>query len=733
MNAAHRDLSTNRSSNEDIEKAAAFLEGLGSLISLSAIVPDGPIASSALEFPEAAEKLRLVLRRAQTGGNNLYFVLNEPRKDLPRDKRPKEDEIALLRGVAVDVDPDPAEEAKPGGYATERKRLLAMADDALRHPTCPPTAAIDSGNGVQLIWLFVDPIENTSQNRELVKAQAKGLAARLGGDAVQSVEHLFRVPYTPNLPNAVKRAKGRKATRSLLIDLHATRRYSLNALAAVAPPLEARPAPVVQDDEIDVHTVLDAAAGGPEHLSAKLQDMHRRLKDRKGFQSALGNRDRSERDYAIAAQCIDLGMDDPTEIGQLTFAVSPEKLTEKEESGKGSDYAKRTVFAALENERARREKHFSAIDGEPAPVTVGALHETRRLRLYSLDEIKDMPPLEYLVDRHIPKAGLAFLYGKPGSGKSFLALDIALHVAWGMPDWHGDEIRAAHKGRVLYIAGEGSTGTPARVKAWEHGRFLPIGREARLTFLLQAVNFLAADKIRELIDALKSSGHEAFDLIIVDTVSRAVAGADENAAKDLSLFVENCNLLQRTFRSSVLAIHHPDKQGKGMRGSGATEGGADAILRLERSSREYARLTSEKQKDGSSGWADRYGFKLVRFQEGKGGESLVPLRMQSEDRKGENAVEAKAIAKAIVQALDGSSEAKLSSLWKLVVSNAEALGTSVPGSEKHARSRIKSALGSKGVDLDQDGKVVRVCAENRSGGANGVLWLTLQEIKGADE
>jgi AAA domain len=75
-----------------------------------------------------------------------------------------------------------------------------------------------------------------------------------------------------------------------------------------------------------------------------------------------------------------------------------------------------------------------------------------------IGDIVNRPPPVYLVRRHIPEISVGFLYSVPGAGKTFLALDAALHIAYGRPSWHGDDIRAPADTVVVYIAAEGSFG-----------------------------------------------------------------------------------------------------------------------------------------------------------------------------------------------------------------------------------------------------------------------------------
>ena len=197
------------------ERAVEFLEGIATgsgRIAVAAIAPDEKPQGVTLALPADRSRLLTVLQRAEGRTVNLYFTLNDPKAPEAQEGKAgklKEADVEAIRGVAVDIDPDESAEAEPGGFERERDRLKLVAHEALADSACPATAAIDSGNGVQLLWLFDKPLPNTPENREAVKRQAAGLAQHFGGDAVQSLDHLFRIPFTRNIPNQKKRQKGR--------------------------------------------------------------------------------------------------------------------------------------------------------------------------------------------------------------------------------------------------------------------------------------------------------------------------------------------------------------------------------------------------------------------------------------------------------------------------------------------------------------------------------------------
>jgi predicted P-loop ATPase len=141
---------------------------------------------------------------------NLYFQLNETRADCAT-KPGKSDMVAVLCRHA-DVDPDDAYFS----LVDERYRLARLAEYLVKTPKCAPTAVIDSGNGIQLIWA----VEREVSSPEVVariEAENQEIAELLGGDATQNVDRLFRLPGTVNFPTEAKARRGRAPSRARLL------------------------------------------------------------------------------------------------------------------------------------------------------------------------------------------------------------------------------------------------------------------------------------------------------------------------------------------------------------------------------------------------------------------------------------------------------------------------------------------------------------------------------------
>lgn len=259
---------------------------------------------------------------------------------------------------------------------------------------------------------------------------------------------------------------------------------------------------------------------------------------------------------------------------------------------------------------------------EPNPFSESAPVASDVYPLLTLDDIINRPPPVYLIARHIPEVSVGFLYSVPGAGKSFIALDIGLHIATGQPEWHGDKIGAEPDGVVLYIAAEGSYGFRNRVKAWAKAHGLD-GLPKRFLMIEKTIDFMAAEDIDKLLRTVRAAGVRPV-FVVVDTVSRAMPGADENLQKEMTLFVRACDRLRDAFRCAVLGVHHAGKNGD-MRGSTVLLGAGDFVFKLDRENgRTIGHLHCEKQKDGPDGWHEPYSFESVALEAGES--SLVVQR-----------------------------------------------------------------------------------------------------------
>lgn len=248
-----------------------------------------------------------------------------------------------------------------------------------------------------------------------------------------------------------------------------------------------------------------------------------------------------------------------------------------------------------------------------------APHIGPRYDLLDADELEAMPAPEWLVRDLIPEGGLAIIYGDPGAGKSFLALDMALRIARG-DDWHGVPTRQTG---VLYIAGEGARGIGKRVAGWRMSHGLK-RIDAPFLLLPTAVQLLdEAERARLLktIDEAKERAGFTIGLTFVDTVSRSISGRDENKQETMSAFVRALDEVKNHAGGAAIGVHHSGKdKDRGMRGSSVLLGAVDTAIRVTKSER-LVTAKVEKQKDAEEGKPIYFELEHYKWQ---GGNSDVP-------------------------------------------------------------------------------------------------------------
>ena len=206
------------------------------------------------------------------------------------------------------------------------------------------------------------------------------------------------------------------------------------------------------------------------------------------------------------------------------------------------------------------------------------------------DAVWSMPPVEFLIDQLLPEKAFTMMYGSPGSGKSFLAIDMALSVANGVP-WQGYETK---RGAVLYIAGEGVGGFAKRWKAWSKHKGMD--KTPDMHVLPVAVNFMDEEEITRLLYTIDRLDKQ-FSMVVVDTVHRSMHGAEENSASEMARFIDACDTIQRHTGGTMLAVHHSGKNSaQGARGSNSLLGAVSTSLMVGKSD-DIVTLRVEKQKD----------------------------------------------------------------------------------------------------------------------------------------
>jgi hypothetical protein len=258
--------------------------------------------------------------------------------------------------------------------------------------------------------------------------------------------------------------------------------------------------------------------------------------------------------------------------------------------------------------RAPSQDHSSAFKPVPkaSPVSKESEHEFKagRFRLVTREGIEEISPPEWLVRDLLPEGAYTILFGAPGTFKTFVAMDIGARIAAGISEsspWGAVE----KPGAVLFAVGEGRANHRKRITAWEQTH--NGGKRIQNFVLIDPVPLVTEDWT-PFIELAKRASPAGYRLIVIDTIGRAMQGADENAQKDASKFTKLVETLQRELGACVLAIHHSG-HGNSERSKGSVEfvGAPDTVVGVTRNAKDYVvSLSMSKQKDAPEWEQARY-------------------------------------------------------------------------------------------------------------------------------
>tara|TARA_R100001244_G_scaffold115499_3_gene85732 strand:- start:13036 stop:15207 length:2172 start_codon:yes stop_codon:yes gene_type:complete len=533
---------------------------------------------------------------AREGTRNLYASVNEPAAGAPNDKLKKE-HIGAIRALFADLDP-----AGKADLDTERAEI-AHKVETLQHSVAPPTFSIDSGSGSQFVWKLEEKLPPVLHGdpmwRQWAEDQGRALRHMIGGDAVQNIDRIMRLPGTMNLPTAKKAAKGRIPRASTVT--HATdRQWTPEAISAAVRPIKAAEA----DTETDAAIAAAMQSLDMETIrsSNSLEDLDGPLRSR--FLSAVAD------DRALAALW---SGEPPKDDSGSGYRCELAKHLGRHGGFNVADYAALAwVWEHATQPGDDREQKLTRRSLARDWHRIGAKHD---LAAKYWEELDEQPPSS---DQNLPKrfsfttlgeaaasaltagakplvkglldqGAMTVLYGESNSGKTFVAMDLAFHIAAGR-SWAGMKVAP---GGVVYVAAEGGAGARKRAAALlaKYG-----GDDVPFRFLLSPVNLLRADAdLQPLGDSINEVGGTT--LVVIDTLSRAMAGGDENASTDMGAMVRNLDALRAGVGAHLLVVHHSGKdKARGARGHSLLRAATDTEIEI---ADKVISVTKQRDIDGS--------------------------------------------------------------------------------------------------------------------------------------
>jgi hypothetical protein len=273
----------------------------------------------------------------------------------------------------------------------------------------------------------------------------------------------------------------------------------------------------------------------------------------------------------------------------------------------GAKFTVGGVSLTTANQRSYMEKQAEGRAAEifgqaPAPTpepaaaglaTNGASSSANKFQLVPAHTLKTNKPLEWQIEGIMELCAFCLMFGDSGTMKSFLALDMALCVATGVP-FHG---RKVNRGPVVIVVGEGLNGYGRRIAAWEkfHGIDLTGHPVFVSTMAAQFLDDSSAAEVEAAINSV-SAKHGRVALVVLDTLNRNFGAGDENSTLDMTRFI---SAIDQRIGNGVtrLIVHHTGHANKERaRGAYALKAALDCEIQVMKNDGKIS-MFNTKQKD----------------------------------------------------------------------------------------------------------------------------------------
>jgi hypothetical protein len=218
----------------------------------------------------------------------------------------------------------------------------------------------------------------------------------------------------------------------------------------------------------------------------------------------------------------------------------------------------------------------------------------RSYQIYSRDELSRLPKQQWLIHGVLPLQGIAAIFGAPGTGKSFLALDLAARISEGEDQWFGIGTKQRD---AVYMALEGGGGIRKRIDAWEIENSKKV---ENLQLVIGEFNLKDPEHVAGLMQDMKPKLNKGW-VTFIDTLNQASPGSDENSSVDMGLLLAAAKRIAIESEGIVVLIHHSGKDGsKGLRGHSSMNGAMDLTIEVKKTSTGHS-WSTHKVKDGDDG------------------------------------------------------------------------------------------------------------------------------------
>lgn len=243
------------------------------------------------------------------------------------------------------------------------------------------------------------------------------------------------------------------------------------------------------------------------------------------------------------------------------------------------------------------------------------------LPLVYFNDIEPCLDVRDFVQGVLVEQGAAVVYGESNAGKTFWTTDLALHVAAGR-EWNG---RRVEQGGVIYCVLEGGAGFKNRVAAWRNESQ---ERDIPFAAIPSGLNLLDPDadtpRLIAAINIAAQAMGQPVKLVVIDTLSRAMAGGNENAPDDMGALVRNMDMIRMATGACILFVHHSGKDAaKGARGHSLLRAAIDTEIEVVAGEGEAKSATVVKQRELKKGDVFDFTLKVVELGTNRHGEAVT--------------------------------------------------------------------------------------------------------------
>lgn len=485
-------------------------------------------------------------------GTNVYLGASLRDPEAPQSKRGSLQQYYASGVLWADLDDEEAVE-----NAKERYKDL------------PPTFVIVTGRKphrrAQLWWKLTEPATNPEKLKQALQALAQNLNA---DSSVADPARIMRAGGTIAWPHK----KGRVKEVTEVIQVPNGKPVSIEQVLAAYP---------LKEEKAETNGHKTDLPTNPISGTYKIQGLLENTKEPGQWNKNM---------CTAVASMVGSGWTD----AQIKIATQPYKWDEYDQRVHDSEIGMYINTA--------RKKY-----GVPQPEETGPIRQTTQPRVQPLIKKEELyyvkesditlpEKANTLINNLLGRGELSVVYGESNCGKTFFGSDLAFSVALGH-HWRDNRVL---KGGVIYTALESALSLKKRVIAYK--KYNKVTKAFPFFMVPCQVDFMDPEgNINEYIDLIKRVQDEegTGELVIVDTLARALAGGDENSGQDMGMLVYHADRIRAETDAHVMFIHHSGKdKARGARGHSSLRAAVDTEIEITRDhDLNLSTITVVKQRD----------------------------------------------------------------------------------------------------------------------------------------